>query len=299
METIKNELATLVYTYSANKKIADKSFTDKVIESYRDAIKVNNYVKDYKYVNYDIAGAVAVYDICNQEVLLNVEGIIDTAKERLQIDEQLGVITSEFNYYAKINLTVVNAIIHELTHASQYKRYIEGPKDLENEILCLSLERNVDVLKKNYISPQKAFYYKMLDRKFREELYHDALPSERMADIKGLEFESDISKLLDTEDKDNLILYTDLHLLHGKIRGYKGFSPTGFATFVNETLKLQFGLNYEDPDIQQIESRYNALAKENNLSLEERLRLGLPIEKQEEEKLEENIKVLKINILKN
>lgn len=293
METIKNELAVLVYTYSANKKIADKSFADKVIELYRDAIKVNDYVKDYKYVNYDIAGAVAVYDICNKEVLLNVEGIIDTARERLQIDEQLGIITSEFNYYAKINLTVVNAIIHELTHASQYKRYIEGPKDLENEILGLSLERNVDVLKKNYISPQKAFYYKMLDRKFREELYHDALPSERMADIKGLEFENDISKLLKSEDKDALEKYTTLRLLHGKITGYKGFSPTGFVTLVNETLKLQFGLNYGESDIEQIESRYNLIAKEYNLDTEERIRLGLPVEKIELQKIKTKADILK------
>lgn len=294
MERLKNELTSLVYEYSKNKKYADKKFVDKAIELCINTLEINDYVKEYKHIDYYmVAGADAVYDISTRGVLINTNGLVEASLEKIKDDEKNGYTSSEFNHYAKVNLFVINAIVHELTHACQYRRYIEGNKDLENKILGLSLERNIDVLNNNYISPQKVFYYKTLDRKFKEEIYYKAVPTERMAILKGLEFENDISRLLDTEDKFELEAFTNIRLLYCTIEGYKGCSPTGFVTCVNDTLKAQFGLSYNSPDIDKIENRYEELAKENNLDIQERLRLGLPVEEQELQKIKTKIEVAK------
>ena len=297
MEQLKNELVKLVYDYSINRKYADGKFVDKALLLCINTFEINDYVRKFEAMPIEDKDTYAGYSIETKKVTIDIYSCITSAIDRVE-SEKKQTETSEFLKYVKVNLNVINGIIHELTHACQYKKCIEGPDSLEKRILELTLDRNIRVLKGEKLSIEEIAYYKALDIIAHDELYYTATPSERIANLKGLEFENDISLLLPSKEKDNLDYYTELRLLLGQMQAYRDASPTAFIDYVNEMMKEKYGLPSGKKDMKEVEKFYNRLAIENNLSLNERIFLGLPIDKVDRNKIDKKINKLRNRIIR-
>lgn len=286
MEKLKNELYKIVYEYSIEEKIADKAFIERALDLCINAFNVSDYVLNRKIGDYNENKYIKTgYSINDRTIYFNLESIKNDGINEIMQDKENKVNSSIFLDYFKINLNFLNAIIHEIMHSYQYKKCLENDNDLETEILKISLERNLEAIKKEKITMQKNWYYMQLDKQYNTvEPYREACPSERMADIKAFEFERDISKLVVPSKKLNIVEYNELKLLNIKMNGYQECAPTTFVTLVNEILKDNVGLPCKSTDMFEIEEMYRKLSQEHNLSLDERIWLGLPITEEEKEK---------------
>ena len=297
MEELIKELEKLIFTYSINHKLADKKFTETALELCINAFNIRDYVEHY---DVDVnCGVNAGYYIDKRYLVMDIHSIINDASNRIFQDELAGIKSTEFLNYFKTNANIVYGIIHELTHACQYKKCLEEEDTFERTILEISLDRNLSLLRNEKLSPSKIWYYKALDKHFLGGPYYEACPSERMADIKGLEYERDIAKLVDPEVKGHLETYTELRLLNSKINGYGVCSPTTFVTIVNEQIKDQMNLPHMDYDMNKVENMYFIMANKRNLSLDERIWLGLPIKEYEKQKVYSKRKELQDILLNN
>ena len=285
MEELKQELYKIVYEYSINNKIADKEFVVDVLDLCIDAFNINDYVKMYEVNNKDTSMITAGYALENKYILFNLRTGLDGIFEKLQVEKEMGVKSNKFLDYFKINSEILYGIIFEITTANQYKKCIENPNTLESEILNLSLDRNIEVVQNKAISVSKALYFKLLDKHYQKRAYHDACPNIRMSNIIAATYVRDISKMLDEDLKDNIETYTELNLLNEQIMTYRDYAPTTFVRTVNESMKATVGLPHLDYSIEEIENMYRELSIKNNLSYDERIWLGLPITKEEKQKV--------------
>lgn len=285
MEELKQELYKIVYEYSINNKIADKEFVVDVLDLCIDAFNINDYVKIYEVNNKDTSIITAGYALESKYILFNLRNGLDGIFEKLQVEKEIGVKSTKFLDYFKINSEILYGIIFEITTANQYKKCIENPNTLESEILNLSLDRNIEVVQNKAISVSKALYFKLLDQHYQKRTYHDACPNIRMSNIIAATYVRDISKMLDEDLKDNIETYTELNLLNEQIMTYRDYAPTTFVRTVNESMKATVGLPHLDYSIEEIENMYRELSIKNNLSYDERIWLGLPITKEEKQKV--------------
>lgn len=298
MQRLKEELFKIVYEYSKEENLVDKDFIEEVLDLCITTFKIEDYVLDRNIGenNIDRQDVPAGYWIDSRQIVIDIDRVKNHGIHRIMEEKKLGISSNPFLDYFKMNSNSMYGIVHELTHACQYKKCLEEDNDLETEILKLNLDRNLVVLKRKQITPNEAFYYKALDKHFLGGPYYEACPSERMADIRGLEFERDISKLLYEKKKYDIRDYAELRLLNGKINAYKDCSPTTFITLVNEVLKGQYGIPHKYNDMEEIENMYRILANKYKLSFDERIWLGLPITEHEKQKVLQKTKELQ-NIL--
>lgn len=282
MAKLEERLTKLVYDYSSKGKLADGIFIDIALTLGIHDYDIYNYVKSYEIDNsrnYLPTG----YSIDKRYIRIDQNALLEDGINRVRQEENVGITSTAFVKNLKVNLSVVSGVINVLSHAVQYKTCLEGPDNIEKEVLELALERNLKLVRKENLPPETLGYNMLLDSKYQEEIYYRALPSERMAEINGLEFEKNISKLISDDRKDNLDTYTDWKLVSGQINTYAAQSPTSFIKCINENLKVSTGLPYGETDLDKIEEMYREKSK--NYSLERRLYLGLPITEEERNKM--------------
>ena len=285
MEELKQELYKIVYEYSIQNKVADKDFVVDVLDLCINAFNLKEYVKVYEVNSKNNGDLYTGYDVTKKYLLYNLRSVINGTFEKLQEEKEIGVKSNRFLDCFKVNCNVVNTIIFEMTTASQYKSCIEDPDTLENNILCLTLDRNILAISGKPLPPSQILYFKLLDRQYtNNRAYNNASPTVRMSSIKGAEYERDIANLLNEDEKGNIETYTELKVLTEQIHGYKDFAPTTFVKAINEHTKSIVGLSHLDYSIDEIESMYNKMAEEYHLTLDERIWLGLPIPEEEKEK---------------
>ena len=287
MENVMEKIAKLIYDYSINKKFADNNFTETVISLCINTLNINDYVMKHDIIS--LEEGCAFYSINKKSILIDITSIKNLSLNKIESDSINDIQTSDMEMYTKVNLKVVYMILHELTHAYQYKKCLEGNNDLEKALLELSLESNLVQLRKEKISNQKAMFYTKQQEFYQNHLYYLTIPSERMANINALKFVYDTSMYLPNDLNKNITIYNEASLLTGKIITYDNSSPTAYFISINEQLKKYLGFPYGETDIDIIEEKYI----NKDLSLDERLYLGLPIEKEEKQELLEKIKILK------
>jgi hypothetical protein len=297
MEKLKQQLYKMVYDYSIQNKIADTEFVVNVLDLCIEALELNKFVRGYE-VDNKKSETYAGYDLGNRYLLFNFGSALNGMYYRLQEEKEIGVISTKFLNYFKINSHIVNGIIFELTTVKQYKDSIEDPTSIESKILYLSLERNLAILNREPIPVTRALYFKMLDGHYKNKMYYNACPSVRMAGIKGAEYERDLSKLVDDDLKGNIEDYMELRLLSDQMDAYREYAPTSFIRTINESTRATVGLPNYAKEIDETEELYKEFAKENNLSYDERVWLGLPISKEEKEKAYQKIINLQNKLLK-
>ncbi len=298
METLKERLAKLVYDYSIKEKIADKEFVDQVVEMCVEEFNLRDYVKT---LNLDSDGnneMIAGYNIENKNLALDLHTLIGNVISRVEIESRSGIATSSFLMFVKVNIDVINSIVHELQHAMQYKKCLTDQEGFDRKILEMSMVKNLSLLRGKALTPAEEKYLRTIAILEGDEVFYESLPHERMANITGLEYDRDISKLLSTRKKGNLEAYTEARLLLGKMMGYKECSPTAFAIAANETIKRNIGLPHDIYRIDQVEQELREESARNNFSLDERLYYGLPISDVEKEQLDNKLARLKRSLFR-
>ena len=287
MDKVKEKIVELVYNYSAKGKFVDAKFVETVASLIIEAKKIDDYVVDLKYSLGDRIPLLSCYDYATKTVCIDIARELSESFNRVVSE---GFMMTEFEKYLKTNLAIVNAIMHEITHAEQYKKCLLGKNDLEKEILELSLERNLFLIRNqdkiNEISENKKDYMFFLRECLNDDIYYVSSPSERMANLKALELEKMIGHELVLPESKKIGEYVDLRYLKGQRLGYQDFSPTAFIMSVHNVGKKGFELTDEDLDMIKCCVQCNKMSTENNCTLDEKLYYGLPINMVETEILD-------------
>ena len=130
MEKVKEKIVELVYNYSAKGKFADAKFVETVASLIIEVKKIDDYVVDLKYGLGDRIPLLSCYDYATKTVCIDIARELSESFNRVVSE---GFMMTEFEKYLKINLAIVNAIMHEITHAEQYKKCLLGKNDLEKD----------------------------------------------------------------------------------------------------------------------------------------------------------------------
>lgn len=156
-----------------------------------------------------------------------------------------------------LNLLFVGSLFHEIEHVKQYRKTTTSDTDFETELIRVNY---------NYF---KANIFVSIYRKFLYKKYHDAFPLERLADIDSTSKMLEIAKLFNKEE-DYQKLYNHF-LTSFYLDPILYLSPTeAFLDRINSNLLRD--QDFYDP------YKFIMLEKvSNKYTLEERLRLGLPI----------------------
>ena len=300
MEKLKEELYKIVYDYSIEEQLVDMKFMDTILDLCIEKFNIKDYVlvRDIGENNISRKDVPAGYYIDKKSIVADIYRIKNCGINRILNDKKSGVISNTFLDYFKMNSNSMDIIVHELTHALQYKQCLENDNSLETEILKTNLDRNLVIINKKTLTAQELVYYKMLDEEFMGGPYYEACPSERMAYIRCAEFERDIAKLLDSNKKGNIEAYTELRLLNSQINAYKECSPTTLVRLVNEIFKDKAGLPHKYNSMKEIEEMYRIMANKHKLSFDERIWLGLPITEHEKQKVYQKRQELQNILLK-
>lgn len=156
-----------------------------------------------------------------------------------------------------INLLFVNSLLHELEHVDQYRKSLLDKKDFE-----------VELIKTNY-KYFNASFISSIYRKYLYKKYHDSFPLERLADIdsskKTIKIANFFNKKEEYEKKH------EQHLTSFYLDPILYLSPTeAFLDKIKSDLirKQDFYDPYKFIMLEKIMKKY---------TLDERLRLGLPI----------------------
>lgn len=288
---LEDSLKKLVYDYSIKGKYADKKFVEQIIILFVNEKKLEDYVKNYKFEKNPTKDCLSGYNFSDKTIFVNIKKEINHSLSRIK-NEKLN--NTNFERILKVNIHVVNAVIHELTHAYQYKKCLTGNSDLEKRLLELALERNLYVIRLNgkvdTVSDNMCNYLSMLDDVRNDECYYTSLPSERMANLAALKMEKDLVKGL--SNSSNILNYYDLRYLKGQQLGYGEVAPTTFVMTINNILKKEFNLKYESVNFEENEKLCRELSKKYNCSLDDKLYYGFPITEEEKLQIKEKEKIL-------
>ena len=271
MSIVETKLLKLVYDYSINYKYADQNFIYEVISLLGDGL--SDYIKtiDNKSLN---SSSFCFYNIENKTVSIDILKEVEYELLRIRLE---GLPNSKYEVFLKVNLSVVNAIAHELEHARQYKKCLEGATDLESKLLESAYEKNLFLLRNGQPSSEdRLVYFKALAQTEGETIYYTSSPSERMAKIRGLEYEKLLGNSLVSDACSSIGDYTNLRYIRGQKLGYTGeCAPTPFFELIKDTIRVSSGLKIKASNYDALEYKYDKMGR--NLTLDEKLYYGFPI----------------------
>lgn len=261
-----DQLARLIYDYIKNRREIDKIFIDKVVEIIVSNLGLNNYVRGTRINNNpwekrkEIETASYSYDtkIITIELQAAIElYTFDLRKLNLDYYEKFAIIYDR----------IMQAILHELEHANQWKKVDTKELSLETRIIAdssldIKLVNEGDWFNKllaqgypecvihSYLTKQKNIYLS----------YWDYAPVERLAEYHSHNTMATVFKEL--AKFPGISYYECLRLCQNYLRGYiNGIVPTEF---------------YFDKIGES--NSYREIAKEgSNLDFESRASMGLPI----------------------
>ena len=197
----------------------------------------------------------------------------------------------------EVNLMLMSDIVHELSHAIQFKKALSKDDDLESTLIRISFEHLLlqksnecsDEKVKEYISSLVSLYELSYD-------FYSATPAERMANINAVELEKDI--ICQPVFKASKIAkeYEKLKYLQAQTRDYKlsfeSNSPTiNFINMRNIAMQIS-GYNSRLYDKTELISKLKRFSK--IMKLEEKLYYGLNINNEEIVKISKEISKNKV-----
>ncbi len=274
------ELALTKFIYDSYKRKSpiDENFVAKIVEIVASARELNDYIKDIAFGSFSSA-KVAVYK--NQTLTIYLNTMLEYINRK--ISDNLQERDKTFLSY----LILVRAIAHEVEHAMQQKY-----KDLNNSDIKSVLLRACDTYSDKYdqmeSSSQKSSiilltpildYFKKRKAEFYNETYlknWNYSPKEKMAELKGL---FTALKVGDTFEKERLYDFSNI----------KGIIEHEINTMVFYGYdKVSSPADYYLKQLKLHKARLEVARLSENLSLEERLELGLQITPEELEYAKSN-----------
>ncbi len=264
-EVVIEEFVELISYYVENNKEADYNFVDKIIEIFVNYQNLNEYVKGCHFDN-QMEKNLANYNFDSRIISVNPQVFFSFLKffsSCYKFDEK------DLKIFPYIN--VVKPVLHELIHSYQYKICDSDNNDIEAKILKLCFNylylelklqnQKVPRIIQNLQLNQVENIYSVYDK------YYLYAPHERLANIKSYQILKAVAQKLNLT---GLYNYEDLEIQKIFLQAYDNcLNPTYFY------LK-KLGYKKEAKIIEQIGK---------NLSLKERITLGLKIKQLESNNL--------------
>lgn len=278
-EIIKYRLISLIYDYVKNNKVLDRDFINSILDIVINELELNDYVKDSEIIYVPRKNRkryiMAYYDHFSRVIEVNLQISLERLKEEAK---KLRLSHIETSYFIAKELT--EAILHELEHAHQVKKYDKDGNNLESLIIKGAFaHKNIIrkdllfLLMNGYSEKELLTRYKTIKRGIK---YYKYDPLERLADYHALNYIKEILKELNVGDR--IMLHTYYEECKNYIRGYElQKEPTKFFLAKVGGLK----------DWQEIERL------STDCDLKTRLSLGLPITKDEYQELENKTRRLR------
>lgn len=298
MDIVKEELARIVYNYSANHKIADQHFCERIASILAVVFNVKEYYQGLIFSNRKSV-TTASYCAVNKKITIN----LDYYKNDFLKNVDLSCFdANSFNYYYYINSSIMQTLVHEMTHAYQFKMvYKDNTKGIEKNLYVAAfkiynyleeaiINSDVDLIEPSKMDP---FYFKTYNN---DRLYYYSLPTERIAFINAAHVGYDVTKVATDDKVLNKIAENDF--IDRSFLGYADYAPSSYVFAVNTS--------HENPDaytnsidaLEKIEGSLYAASVDNGLSFDNRIMFGLPLSQEEKEEHKENIENSKSFIIK-
>ena len=251
------EILEIIFYYSANYRLPDKVFIEKIISLVVSYEKLDKYINSIDY-NYDGS---ASYGYISKILKFNISTIIDEINKEYNFYSDIYNLNENsclFNKYLFICFNTVTFILHELEHCKQIRRSeTESTDDFEKNII----DNNLKILS---INPEI----------YKKE--HNLFPIERMANINStsklieiLKIDSDFSSFI------NEVFNKDYNWF---ITRYYIYNKIPLLEYINIT---RSSLYYEDILINKENSKKLLRRVKKEVSLDDRILFGLPITKKE------------------
>lgn len=215
------------------------------------------------------------YSFDNKNLNVNLAKIIEDT--RYEDKELYNDIFSKIQKYQKHNLNVFKCILHEIEHVKQYKIIENNPKTLEEKLIYSSFHNNYkeeidEKTKMNIINLIGKEYLKM-------DSYYYSEPAERMAYINSEKEITNITKKLGLNDL-LIDLYT-LEVLEDEDSEYEFDTKGKIICPLKKYIAIEKELLGEYGNF-CYEAYFKSIMKKNiNISLNRKMKYGLPISKEE------------------
>ena len=322
-------LTQLVYDYSVNKQYADETFIRNVL----DVLLVDelNFIKPVvsdKFISNGIVKTkYATKYFYSDEVYVYLNNIGNILSEESILWEQIinscDVLTltkydRESILYFQYNLSIIRMLVFQLEHIKKYLNYGK-PENIEDILFELGSKMHVryaylknTLSGKKCIINEKLFSNDLINNIYKEyERYklitneHKLLsriqclsgknPSNRIANIKSVDYISCILNMLNIEDdvKEVLITINEYYKLHFMFTNYYSnerllLNPLKRFTYSLEIFDEYYTENKTRDELEQI------IEDNNSLSVNERIYYGLALTSDEYNKIKEGkIKIIK------
>ncbi len=295
------ELLNLIHYYSSMFKTVDEEYIRKLVKIVISSKLLEDYVKEVEIVKGDHLNKkfsqgreVANYSFASKKISVFYENLMLYKFQYIYHQEFL----NHFEFVIVKNLIMSQKILHELEHANQHKMMIQNDGSLEAEVLRLSIDPTLgDEFKSllsitNFLSVIKSLgdFNDKRGENYTQNYF--LAPEERLANIKSHQ------EILDTFSvmggfATNILNYEKICILENMLQGYinkKGdlISPTVTYLKNNNVTPFLKATDWFDED-----PRVCLRKSQERYSLEERLKCGLMIDREEYEKVNQTLKLLK------
>ena len=119
---MEEELLSLIFDYSINRKIADNAFCDKLLEIVLNHRGLHDFVKDAYYIRGEertkTDKTAAYYMSVDRKIVVDFDNI----ESRLNYLKLVDPKFNELEVYLIRNIIIARTLLHELEHANQIKK---------------------------------------------------------------------------------------------------------------------------------------------------------------------------------
>lgn len=247
------EILEIIFRYSANYRLPDKVFIEKIISLVFSYEKLNKYITS---INYNYCGT-ASYGYISRTLSFNINTIIDKINEYYNFYSGIYNLNENsclFDKYLFTCFSTIACILHELEHCKQLKKSeTASTDDFEKNII----DNNLNILS---INPEL----------YKKE--HDLFLIERMANIRSYK---EVIKILKLD--------TSLPVFIGNIFD-KNYNCLVLNNYSKQTYPLLEYVNtvgtlilYDDIFVNQKNTSKILKKSKKVLSIDDRLLYGLPL----------------------
>lgn len=252
------EILNIIYNYAFNYKLPDVKFIDSVLDVIIDK-ELKKYIKNVEH-NYQ-SFALASYLYENKILRFNIDMIIVQYSNFYQAHKKIYDI-DDFNKYLYMCLSVLEIIFHEVEHVVQSKKINTLPvDDFERQLIEISTIA-VEV------------YPDLYDKR------HDLFFIERDANIKSCQKIKEMISLCESSPRS---IRNNFNKRYNQlVNKYYSYDNYPLLMFLDIT---HGKLSYNDLPIEEYNTERILASTKDNLSFEDRVLMGLPLDRKEYHKL--------------
>lgn len=196
---MEEELLSLIFDYSINRKIADNAFCDKLLEIVLNHRELHDFVKDAYYIRGEEGTKTdktpAYYMSVDRSIVVDFDNI----ESRLNYLKLVDPKFNELEVYLIRNIIIARTLLHELERANQIKKVATGQNGLDARILELSpiyinLKSTLDLLSRGLSRDEAESIVEPLKDQYLK--FYKSDPSERMAEIDSYKTTNSILNMI-------------------------------------------------------------------------------------------------------